>query len=259
MTPSDALVSFGFTALESEIYVFLLGNSPATGYRVAVGIGKPAANTYKAIQTLQAKGGILVEEGPNRQCKAVPLDELMSRLQKDFESKKAATIKALKNAGKPPEDERIYFLRSRDQILSRAREMLGVAKSVAMVKGSGAFLHGIEAALEKAADRGTAISVLCPELVAIENVEVVEGALGGQSQVVVVVDGLQTLAGTIADDADAEAIWTRSPFLAQIHHEGLSAEIALANVSHLLQTDEKRSRIQKAVDMRRSLPQNRQE
>ncbi|MCC7230443.1 MAG: hypothetical protein IT203_08600 [Fimbriimonadaceae bacterium] len=259
MTPADALVSFGFTALESEIYVFLLGNSPATGYRVAVGIGKPAANTYKAIQSLQAKGGILVEEGPNRLCRAVPLEELMGRLQKDFESKKAATIKALKNAGKPPEDERIYFLRSRDQIFSRAREMLGVANVVAMVKGSGAFLHGIEADLRKAADRGAAVSALSPEAVAIENIEVVQGTEGGRNQVVVVVDGLQTLVGTIADEAEAEAIWTRSPFLAQIHHEGLSAEIALTNVSHLLKADEKRSRIQRAVDMRRSLPQNRQE
>ena len=73
MTGSDALVPFGFTALESEIYVFLLGESPATGYRVAQGINKPAANTYKAIQTLQSKGAILVEEGSSRFCRAVPI------------------------------------------------------------------------------------------------------------------------------------------------------------------------------------------
>ena len=66
MANSDALVSFGFTALESEIYVFLLSHSPATGYRVAQGINKPAANTYKALQTLQSKGAILVEESANR-------------------------------------------------------------------------------------------------------------------------------------------------------------------------------------------------
>ena len=57
------LVEFGFTDLEAEIYLFLLGSSPTTGYRVAKGIRKPAANTYKALQTLATKGAILVEDG----------------------------------------------------------------------------------------------------------------------------------------------------------------------------------------------------
>jgi len=54
---AELLVPFGFTNLESEIYVFLLGESPATGYRIAQAIGKPAANTYKAIESLRLEKG----------------------------------------------------------------------------------------------------------------------------------------------------------------------------------------------------------
>jgi sugar-specific transcriptional regulator TrmB len=50
------LMEFSFSGLEAEIYTFLLRDSPATGYRVAQALGKPVANTYKAIESLQNKG-----------------------------------------------------------------------------------------------------------------------------------------------------------------------------------------------------------
>ena len=252
MTGSDALVPFGFTALESEIYVFLLGESPATGYRVAQGINKPAANTYKAIQTLQSKGAILVEEGSSRFCRAVPIEDLMGRLQKDFEARRVQTVKALKSAGRPQEDERLYHLKSRDQILNRAREMLAEATSEALIQMPAFGVHAIEGAIEKAADRGIEVFVLTTESIIIEGAEVAV-AEDPAGLLCVVIDGTQTLAGKISQDEESDALWTRYPTLAQIHHGALSAEITLANVSGLLAADEKRSRIQKAVDARRRL------
>jgi HTH-type transcriptional regulator, sugar sensing transcriptional regulator len=254
MSSGETLVSFGFTALESEIYVFLLKESPATGYRIAQGLNKPAANTYKGIQTLQTKGAILVEEGPSRLCRAVPLDELMNRLQKDFESRRKDAEKKLKSLGKPAEDERIYQLRSRDQILNRIREMLAVSKTSALLRLPAFGVHAIEGDIEKAADRGVAISVLTNESMFIEGVEVVTGDEGAAEGLMVVTDANQTLAGFIPADGESEAVWTRNPTLAKGHHVGLSAEIALAHVSKLLADDEKRSRIIRAVENRRKLP-----
>jgi len=66
-----ALADLGFTNLEAEIYAFLLQESPATGYRIAQAIGKPAANTYKAIQSLEQKGAVIVEAGSSRMCRAI--------------------------------------------------------------------------------------------------------------------------------------------------------------------------------------------
>ena len=54
-TGIDALRELGFTELESRIYIFLLEESPATGYRIAQAIEKPVANTYKAIELLYYK------------------------------------------------------------------------------------------------------------------------------------------------------------------------------------------------------------
>lgn len=258
MANSDALVSFGFTALESEIYVFLLSHSPATGYRVAQGINKPAANTYKALQTLQAKGAILVEESANRMCRAVPLEELMNRLQKDFESRRKQTIKELKTPGKPTVDERIYILRSREQVLNRAREMIMEAKNIILLKMPATALRAIEGSIDQAADRGLSISLLTDEALSIENVDCATASIPA-SILCVVSDAEQTLAGSLDSTVGTEVVWTRNQILAAVHHDSLAAEIAFAHVSTLLAADEKRSRMQRAVEARIPLPQNRQE
>src|SRR5580704_2378142 len=109
-----ALAELGFTNLEAEIYAFLLQESPATGYRIAQAIGKPAANTYKAIQTLEQKGAVIVEDGTSRMCRAVSSDELLSRMTREFELRRSSAQSTLSALNHPSVDERIYQIRSRD-------------------------------------------------------------------------------------------------------------------------------------------------
>src|ERR1043166_2874013 len=117
---SQTLIPFGFTRLESEIYTFLLRESPATGYRVAQALKKAAANTYKAIESLQQKGAVLVEEGASRSCRAVPSDELLARLTRDFEWRRAEAELRLAELNSNATDERVYGLRSRSPRVDRA-------------------------------------------------------------------------------------------------------------------------------------------
>src|SRR4051794_30795350 len=102
-----ALASFGFTDLEAEVYVFLLRESPATAYRVAQAIGKPVANTYKAVESLQAKGAVVVEEGASRMCRAVPAGELLARLEHSFRERKTAAARALASVKRAAGDDRV--------------------------------------------------------------------------------------------------------------------------------------------------------
>jgi len=257
MSLADTLVPFGLTALESEVYVFLLKESPATGYRIAQGINKPAANTYKAIQTLQSKGAILVEEGPSRMCRAVPLDELMNRLQRDFERRRTEAEKKLKSIDKPGEDDRVYRLKSRDQILNRMREMLAAATTVALVKLPFESYRELQNDLAQAAKRGVSVSALASEALITAGVESVVSPEWIAGSVSMVTDGAQSLMGVMTANAQAEAVWTQSPIVAQNHHVELSAEITLAQTSAMLAADEKRSRIARTIEGRKPLPQKR--
>ena len=83
------LVDLGLTKLEAEIYTYLLGNSPSTGYGIAKGIGKPAANTYKALESLHNKGAILIDDSETRLCRSVPPDELFDSIERRFTNTKA--------------------------------------------------------------------------------------------------------------------------------------------------------------------------
>ena len=56
------LSSFGFSDLEANAYINLLQEPGITGYRVAKNLGKPVANTYKALDSLIKKGLIIAEE-----------------------------------------------------------------------------------------------------------------------------------------------------------------------------------------------------
>src|SRR4051794_8088247 len=149
----DAFVRLGFTEMEGRIYTFLCQEAPATGYRIAQAIGKPVANTYKAIEVLERKGALLVDDGENRMYRAVPVEEILGRLDRDFRESRARTARAFAPLGTPAEDERVYQLRAREQVLERARQMLAGAQKVALASLFPEPLELLREDLERAARR----------------------------------------------------------------------------------------------------------
>src|SRR6185369_9415584 len=101
---TSALVPFGFTELESAAYTFLLRESPATGYRVAQGIGRAVANTYKAIESLRLKGAVMIEQAEGKLIRAVPPDELLGSLEAEFSRRRRSAARALSSVTAAPED-----------------------------------------------------------------------------------------------------------------------------------------------------------
>ena len=233
-----ALADLGFTNLEAEIYAFLLQESPATGYRIAQAIGKPAANTYKAIQTLEQKGAVLVEDGTSRMCRAVSSEELLGRLSREFELRRASALESLSALNHVTVDERIYQIRSKDLVFQRAREMLADAKQVALGVLPGMFVKEIAEELLGATSRSVDVGLKSDQALRIEGVDVVQEAAGlrARNSFQLVVDGEQTLVA-IFDESGAllQAVWTRNPMLAVAHHEGIASELCLTLVSERIE------------------------
>lgn len=121
---TEALAALGFTSLEAEVYAVLVEQSPATAYKIAQEVGKAAANVYKAVESLQRKGAILVEETTSRLCRAVPPRELIQQLERQFARARSRAQTALAQLARPAGDERVYDLASSEQVLARARAML---------------------------------------------------------------------------------------------------------------------------------------
>jgi sugar-specific transcriptional regulator TrmB len=234
--PITALVNLGFTGLEAEVYTFLLQQSPATGYRVAQAIGKPVANTYKAIESLQRKGAILVDEGGSRQCVAVPSEELLGVMEQAFRERRRQATKALATLRGSGADTRVYPLNTPEQVLERAKAMLRRCEQTVLLDLFPGPFSALETDIRKtvAADKTVALQVYEPHEIAgalvVQN-PTSEGILDrypGQ-WLIVNLDGAETLLAFFSREMSSvlQAVWSGSAFLSHLHHSGMASELTM--------------------------------
>jgi sugar-specific transcriptional regulator TrmB len=247
LTPENStepLVALGFTGLESEIYSLLLRESAVTGYRIAKGLRKPAANVYKAIESLEAKGAVMVDQGRHRVCRAVPLDEVLARLDRRFREARSRAVETLTSPGGAEADQRVYDLRSTEAVHERARAMLGRAKEVVLLDAFPALVALLEDDLAAAAGRGVLVGLNAYGPIAIEGVEVALAAHSDRTRrrwpgdwLSLVVDGREFLLAFLAPQGASvhQAIWSGSPYLAWAYHSALSSEMILNTMENLLE------------------------
>lgn len=231
-----ALEDLGFSEIESLIYCFLLKESPATGYRISHAIGKPTANTYKAIAALAQRGAIVVDDAQNRLCRAVPPSELLDRLDRDFGSRRKQAEAQLAKIRPASNDDRVYQLGDVDQVLERARTMLSQAKSIAIADAFPKIVTQIAPDLEAAAKRGVTVAVRTYQPAKMKGVSVLVATdaervltMWPGEQLSIVVDAEQFMLALLTKDAGNihQAIWSNSTFLSCLQHNGMAAEIML--------------------------------
>ena len=239
----QALVELGFTSLEADVYAFLLGHSPATGYRIATGIGKPVANTYKAVASLADKGAIVIEEGESRLCRSVPPRELLGRLERDFRSRQKRAMRVLAHLPGAPADDRVYQMRSAEQVFERCRRMLSEAREIVLADLFPQTLEALRPDLERAAERGLRVAVKAYAPTTIEGVDLSVDPLGESTMarwpgqwVNLVVDGAQYLLAFLTADGRQvyQAVWSGSAYLSWVYHSAFGSEFALAALGQKL-------------------------
>jgi len=228
--PRQLLTDFGFTSLESEIYAFLLRESPATGYRIAQAIGKPAANTYKAIQTLEAKGAVLVEVSGTKRVRAVPAADLLDRIGKQFAKRRAEAVAGLESLGKPAMDDRIYVLKSKEQAIQRVETMLAESKELVIGLINADWMPELEDARAEAASRDVEVLLTASNL----------------REVRVAVDGSQALLVDVGR-TEVSGFWSRSAAFAVAVHRGIAAEWTLHDVQAQIEDGGGAKRVQRAI------------
>jgi len=241
---TEPLVALGFTGLESEVYSLLLRESAVTGYRIAKGLRKPASNVYKAIESLEAKGAVMVDQGRHRVCRAVPLDEVLAHIERRFREARSRAVETLAIPDGAEADQRVYDLRSTEAVQERARAMLRRASEVAILDAFPALVGLLEDDLVAAAGRGVLVALNAYAPTAIEGVEVARAAHSDRTRrrwpgdwLNLVVDGRELLIAFLAPDGASvhQAIWSGSPYLAWTYHSALSSELILNILENLVE------------------------
>lgn len=240
------LTELGFTELEASVYAYLVQHAPATAYRVAQGIGKAVANTYKAVESLQQKGAVLVDEtGENRLCRAVPPAELLGRLRSTFERRQDAAARALARLQPAGGDDGIFALTSPEQVYDRCARMLEQAEAVVLLDAFPAAANVLRPALEAVVARGATVVVQAyapTELAGAEvilplNAEDILRRWPGQ-WLCLVVDGAEHLFAYLDREGRVvhQAIWSASAFLSWLHHSYLVGSMRDQLLEHLLES-----------------------
>ncbi len=237
--PITHLVELGFTPLEAEVYVCLLTDSPATGYRVAQVLGRPVAGVYKVLESLAARGAVVVDEGGSRLCRAVPADELLGRLEREFSRRRTAAAAALSEVRPSGEDDRVYQLRTAEQVMERCRAMLARSQVSALVDLWPGPLETLRGDLSAAAERGVRVSAQVYSPAEIAGVDVVETSLSPERLeafprpwVFLVSDAAELLLAFLSPEGDGvrQAVWTGSPYLAWTLHAFMASEFTFLSV-----------------------------
>ncbi len=258
-------MDLGFTPLEAEIYGLLLDEPGSTGYRLAQRLRKPAPNVYKAIESLESKGAVMVVDGKHRHCSAVPPDELLGHLERRFQASKRQAARALAERAQAPTDDRVYQLKSSNAVFQKARSMLERARDVVILDAFPRAAQELLADLEKAAAGGAKVGALLyeplPSAGSQSGFEVVVDPRGQSTMerwpgqwLVLVVDASEMLMAFLSKDLSVvhQAIWSRSPYLVWVQHGGAASELLLAAVESAVSNSDLEL-AQKILDRLRSL------
>lgn len=259
----QALISLGFTGLEAEVYAFLLQESPATGYRVAQAIGKPVAGTYKAIESLQAKGALVVAaDGKNRLCRAVPWRELLDQIEHRFHNTCEQAEQALSRLRGSSDDDRVYEMETRSQVVQRCRQMLESARELVLADLYPSLARPLRDGLESAAQRGVEVILKIYQPIDIPGTRQILRKSGSEiygrmpgDVISLSVDGSEHVLAFLRTGSDEvfQALWTKSAMLSDRLHEQLVHEFILTELKQEIENGAPAGRLQEILSETRHL------
>ncbi len=241
---AEALAELGFTALEAEVYLLLLAESPATGYRIAQRLGKPTANVYKALESLEQKGSILVEEGSNRLARAIDPDELLAQADRGFRARRDRAARALAQMRTATGDQKLYPLRDYDQVFERVRAMLDRAEKLAILDVFPAPFTLLRPSIEAAVARGVDVFLELYERTELKGADIVLSWTPDQTlqrwpgeAIHLVADAREWLIALLArgERRVLQAFWSASPFLAATQHTCLVSDYMTMKLRRLIE------------------------
>jgi len=231
------LTELGFTRQESDIYIALLKQSPLSGYKIAQILNKSASNIYKALETLEMKEAVLVEESSsNKQFAAVPIKEFLDNYEKSFSKKRGFLEESLKNLGKPAKGDQIYTLQTVEQVYTHIRKMLKRAEQIVLLDVFPEILEKILPDIEKTAERGVSVVLVAYQEIEIEGCNIIERYKYHPEMTLdfwkidlasICVDSMEFLAAYISSKEEKvyHSVWSSSPFLANMIFTGMVHEL----------------------------------
>jgi HTH-type transcriptional regulator, sugar sensing transcriptional regulator len=241
-------IKLGFNRIEAEAYLTLLRESPLTGYRIAQILNKAAANTYKALESLEKRGAVVAEETPTvKQYAAIPVSDYLDQLESGFKNDRSFLEESLKDINYSLSGDKIFMLQTFDQVLEKCSKMLENAWHSVIVDAFPPMLAKIAPMLEKSAENGVNIIVNAYEPVEVKNCRIIVKSnaakvltLWSGDWMNIAVDGREYLITALEKDGTLQhAIWSNSPYLSFFVFNGFRYEMLFSALSSKIPQDKR--------------------
>lgn len=122
------LMDFGFTKTDALVYINLLKNGRASGYKIAKDISLSRSSVYSSIDNLYKNGCIFMSDGETKEYEAKSPDLIFSQIEKKTIENIQILKKELSRMMLQEEKEFIYNVSGFENLLQKAREMLNLAQ-----------------------------------------------------------------------------------------------------------------------------------
>jgi len=213
------LRQLGLSGLEAEAYLAVLSEPDISAYRISQVLGKAAPNTYKALDSLLAKGAVLADEGGrSRTFIAVPVRELIGQMSHRLQILATDIEKGLENMQQPKPGEGVYRLNTVHQVVARAKEMIAEASDSIVVDSDPEPMKELLDDFVAAAGRGVKVLIHGREEMEVKGCEVIASVTEGWSGklLVLLVDGSQYMLSFFTSDMRSlsNAVWSRDALVA---------------------------------------------
>lgn len=254
---ADMLTGVGLTGVEAAAYLAVLREPGATAYRVSQLIGKPAPNTYKALDALKAKGAVVADDSRgSRTYIALPVREYINHQRLELDAREKEIEQALEDMPAETAEQGIYRLSTVEQVYERCRSMISAARSVVLLDAFPAPLAELEKTARAASRRGIKVFIKAYIPVKIAGCDVLAPTepdmllkIWNGDWLNLVVDSSESVQSFLMKDGAGvhAAAWCRNRYLSMLDYNGMSSEFLLTKVIALLREDSDVDTIRRAL------------
>jgi len=227
----SVMAELGFSRYEARAYAALAEGRPLTGYELSKRSGIPGSKVYECLERLNRKNLIVsVGDHPPRYV-AVPPEELVRRLTRDFEH----SVKTLKNllAGRSRAEavDYIFNINGYDEIMDKAEEMVRQAGRTLDMSVWSREMGRLAGPIREAVERGVDVRILSFNggeaglPVRVYHHKPLSGSDSAARWITVVRDGNEVLTGQCSGGGTPVAAWTRNRCLVFISLKYIEHEI----------------------------------
>ena len=152
------LMDFGFTKNDALVYINLLRNGRASGYKIAKEISLSRSSVYSSIDNLYKNGYIFMSDGDIKEYEAKSPDLILNQIEKKTVDNIQILKKELSQMMLQEDKEFIYNITGYENLLQKAKEMVNLAQ-VEIYLNTDFHLELLEQELNEAIKRGVRVIV----------------------------------------------------------------------------------------------------